>query len=736
MYIINFKILLSLLLFNGILFSQGKNYVTIDAEDTPEDIIKKAANVTPSKRQYDWQKLELTGFIHFGINTFDNVEWGTRKTDITKFNPEEINVKQWVKVFKDAGFELIILTAKHHDGFCLWPSKYTDYNISNTPFENGNGDIVRDLSIACKEAGLKFGFYLSPWDMHEETYGTPEYNKYFLNQLNELLSNYGEISEVWFDGANGEGPNGRKQVYDWDAYYSLIRKYHPDAVIAVMGSDVRWVGTETGYGRQTEWSVLPVSSTNPDSIAAGSQKEAGFVPQNLLEEDLGSRDKLISASALMWYPAEIDVSIRPGWFYHEGEDELVKSPYELLDIYYNSVGLNGVLLLNIPPDKRGLIHDNDIKSMKGFRYLLDKTFETNLVKGAEPSASNQVKGNEAYHIFDNDPETYWTTDENISRAAIEIKLKEIQTFNTAMLQENILVGQRIESFRLEYLNGTEWKPFARGTTVGYKRLLRFPEISADKIRIVIDECRTNPTLGAFGLYKSPPEITFEPEGASFSDKISVKINSDSKNVKIFYTNDGSVPDENSNQFKDEILLNKTAVITALAVSSDGNRGLPVSALFSKARYDIEYKSLYDQKYPGHGVYTLVDEVSGSVNFRDGKWLGYNGTDLDVMIDLRESQGIRSIGAGFLRDVNSFIFLPESVEYLVSNDGKNFSSAGEIKNDVQQNDNRIIKKTFEVKTGGTSARYVRVKAKNIGVCPEWHKGAGEKAWLFADEIIVK
>jgi len=489
-------------------FSQN-NFVIINSGETEEQIIAKAANVTPSARQYEWQKMELTGFIHFGINTFNDVEWGEQTTDITKFNPKEINVKQWVKVFKDAGFKLIILTTKHHDGFCLWQSKLTDYSIAHTPFQNGKGDIVRDLSKACRDAGIKFGVYLSPWDMHEQSYGTPEYNKYFLNQLTELLTNYGEISEVWFDGANGEGVNGRKQEYDWQAYYQLIRKLQPNAVIAVMGPDVRWVGTESGYGRQTEWSVLPGTSTSQKTIAANSQQQivdGAFIPRNLMDEDLGSREKLRNASSLVWYPAEIDVSIRPRWFYHKEDDELVKTPEKLVDIYYNSVGLNGVLLLNVPPDKRGLICESDIKSLQGMRSVLDETFKENLARHADIIASNAKKGNDAKFILDDDLKTYWAAEDSVSIASLEITLKKAQTFNRAMLQENILVGQRIEKFLLELWNGSEWEKFSEGTTVGYKRLLRFPDVTTDKIKIVIEQCRLNPTLASFGLYEAPKGV--------------------------------------------------------------------------------------------------------------------------------------------------------------------------------------------------------------------------------------
>ncbi|MGB8317628.1 MAG: alpha-L-fucosidase, partial [Ignavibacteriaceae bacterium] len=532
--------------------SEG-NYVLIKPTDTPEQIIEKAANVTPSRGQYEWQKMEFTAFVHFGINTFDNVEWGKKNMDISKFNPKEINVNQWVKIFKDAGMKQVILTAKHHDGFCLWPTKYNNYNISNTPFQNGKGDIVRDLSEACHKAGLKFGVYLSPWDMHAKTYGSPAYNKYFENLLTELLTNYGKISEVWFDGANGEGPNGKKQSYDWHSYYKLIRKLQPDAVIAIMGPDVRWVGTESGYGRKTEWSVLPGSSENLEKIAANSQQKAldnAFIPKDLMGEDLGSRDKIEKASSLIWYPAEVDVSIRPGWFYHKADDSAVKSPYKLVDIYYNSVGLNDVLLLNVPPDKRGLITRYDIKSLKGMRYVIDETFKDNLAENAKAASSSEKKGNEAKYILDNDLNTFWTTKDTLSTASIEVDLNDEKTFDRTMLQENILAGQRIENFHLEYWNGSQWEKFAEATTIGYKRLLRFPAVTTNKVKIVIDQCRTNPTLSSFGLYMAPPEINFEPDGNSFLDTTSFKILSDDKSASIYYTLDGTIPDKNSTEYSD------------------------------------------------------------------------------------------------------------------------------------------------------------------------------------------
>lgn len=719
--------------------NQPKNYVAIDSHDTMKEIIRKAANVTPSRRQYNWQRLELTAFVHFGINTFDEVEWGKKEIDISKFNPDKIDVALWVKVFKDAGMKLVILTAKHHDGFCLWPSKFTELNISRTHFQNGKGDIVRDLSNACRKAGLKFGIYLSPWDTHEKSYGTPEYNKHFMNQLTELLTNYGEISEVWFDGANGEGPNGKKQIYDWHAYYELICNLQPNAVTAVMGPDVRWVGTESGYGRQTEWSVLPVSNMDVGKIAANSQQnflEGAFIPRNLTEEDLGSRKKIEKISALIWYPAEVDVSIRPRWFYHKDDDNLVKSPEKLVDIYYNSVGLNDVLLLNVPPDKRGLITEHDIKCLRGMRYILDHTFDINIAENAAAAASSEKKGNEAKYILDNDLNTYWTTNDTLNTASIEINLSKEKSFNRAMLQENILVGQRIEKFHIEWYDGSKWNKFAEATTIGHKRLLRFPTVKTSKVKIVIDQCRINPTLSSFGLYMAPPEIQFEPDGSSFENKIFSKILCDDKTASIYYTLDGSVPNKNSKKFKDSISINKFVTVTAIAISQNGKESLPVTNSFYKAKHKISLINNYDEKYPGGGKLALVDGVYGSTNFNDGKWQGYNGSDLDAVIDLGKTKKIRKISSSYLSDVNSFIFLPETIEYSISDDGKNFIKLDELKNDIEEKNTEAFIHSFNLKVNRISARFIRVKAKNIGICPSWHKGAGEKAWLFCDEITIK
>jgi alpha-L-fucosidase len=478
---------------------ENKNYAVILPTDTERDIIRKAATITPTERQLRWQQYELTAFFHFGINTFTEREWGTGKEDPKLFNPTALNARQWVQTAKDAGFKLVILTAKHHDGFCLWPTATTQHSVKSSPWKEGKGDVVKEVAAACKELGVKFGIYLSPWDRNAPMYGTDAYNDFFVAQLTELLTQYGTVDEVWFDGANGEGPNGKKQVYDFNRWYGHIRKLQPQAVIAIMGPDVRWVGTESGYGRETEWSVVPTDNLDQAAIASHSQTSIAFKPTgDMMGSDLGSRSKITKAKGLVWYPAETDVSIRPGWFYHSKEDGKVKTPEKLLDIYYSSVGRNGVLLLNLPPDKRGLLHEADVKALREWRKLIEATFKTNLLKGAKVESPN---GKHAAALLDDRYQTHWTTKKGDTAAVIQFQLKAPQTFDVLLLQENIMVGQRIENFVLEYKMGGEWKKIIEGTTVGYKRLLRFQPVTASQVRLRILASRLNPTLAAIGLYK-------------------------------------------------------------------------------------------------------------------------------------------------------------------------------------------------------------------------------------------
>ena len=418
----------------------------------------------PTPQQLAWQEAELTMFLHFGVNTFTDREWGDGTEDPGIFNPTELDTRQWVQAAKDAGFKYMILTAKHHDGFCLFPSKYTEHSVKNSPWKNGGGDVVRELADSCREAGLKLGLYLSPWDRHEPSYGdSPAYNQHFRNQLTELMTNYGEVAEVWFDGACGEGPNGKRQEYDWQSYYEVIRRLQPDAVIAICGPDIRWVGNENGVARETEWSV---QEPNPD--------------------------RHLHATGKVWYPAECDVSIRPGWFWHADQDAKVKSLEHLLDIYYKSVGRNSVLLLNVPPNNRGLIADPDVQRLREFRAVLDQTFATDFAEGK--SAVNAVDGR---------GDTYWSPADDTTEGVLEVDLGEPVTFNVAMTKEYIAFGQRVEAYSIEAWDGQVWKNIAEGTTIGHKKLDRFPDVTASKLRLTIRRSQATPLIRAFGVHRAP-----------------------------------------------------------------------------------------------------------------------------------------------------------------------------------------------------------------------------------------
>jgi alpha-L-fucosidase len=477
--------------------SPSASGVKILASDTVRELLEKAVRVVPSARQLSWQAIESQAFVHFGMNTFTDREWGLGTEDPKLFNPTDFDAGQWVEAFKAAGMRGLIVTAKHHDGFCLWPSRFTEHSVKNSPWRDGTGDVVREVAEACRRGGLKFGFYLSPWDRHEPSYGdSPRYNAHFKAQLRELLTDYGEISEVWFDGACGEGPNGKRQVYDWEGYWSLVRELQPNAVISIMGPDVRWIGNEAGVSRESEWSVVPVVGFDdrPDETNPG-----GIAHLEAQARDLGSFGRIAEVARrggrLLWYPAQVDVSIRPGWFYHAAEDTKIKSLDELLDIYFGAVGGNAQLLLNIPPDKRGHIHENDARRLKELGDRLRATFAVNVAEGAELSSSYGLSTDGL-----SDADRARLVYESRSALSYEYDLRDIKAFNVATIQEDIRHGQRIEAFALDVWDGREWKEIARGTTVGWKRLLRFGVVEATKVRLRILQARADPGWPSLGLF--------------------------------------------------------------------------------------------------------------------------------------------------------------------------------------------------------------------------------------------
>ena len=462
-----------------------------------------AAEVIPSLRQLEWQKLEMYAFCHFGTNTFTGREWGDGTAPTTIFNPEKLDAGQWAKEIKNAGMKAIILTCKHHDGFCLWPSEYTDYCVKNSPYKSGKGDVVKEVSDACREYGLKFGVYLSPWDRHESTYGTgEEYNTYFKNQLTELATKYGDIFCFWFDGACGEGKNGKKQVYDWNSYFALIRELQPNAVINICGSDVRWCGNEAGKSRESEWSVVPYYVSNQDYVAEHSQQEDNPEFAKRVEattQDLGSRKAIEGCKDFIWYPAEVDVSIRPGWFYHKREDFKVKSLKKLMKIYWGSVGGNSSLLLNIPPDKNGLLAKADVRALRKFGKELRSEFPEDLMKDCVVVASSQL--NEECNVNNISTENgYWQCGEGDVNPEIEITFNTPIVANKIVLKENIATGQQIESFDIYADNGKEYKKLCSSTVIGAKRICRFKKQKINRLKIVITSYRVKATINKVELY--------------------------------------------------------------------------------------------------------------------------------------------------------------------------------------------------------------------------------------------
>ena len=454
-----------------------EKYVAFPADATVEQKVDMVSRLVPTPQQLEWQQMEFTAFLHFGMNTFTGNEWGHGTDSPELFNPSELDCEQWVKALKAGGFKMALLTAKHHDGFCLWPTATTEYSVKNSPWKDGKGDVVRELRDACEKYGMKFGVYLSPWDRNAVSYGdSPAYNKFFIEQLTELLTNYGEVHEVWFDGACGEGPNGKKQEYDWTAILAKIRELQPKAVTAIMGDDVRWVGNEGGLGRETEWSATVIA---PGSYT--HKKEANkALGLEEMSKDLGSRELVAKAQEAYWYPSEVDVSIRPGWFYHAEQDEQVRSLANLVNIYYRSVGCNSVLLLNIPPDRRGLIHEVDVQRIKELSDYIGKTFATNYLEDGAKMWKAEVGQTKEYNV------------------------KPGAMVNTFLIQEDIAQGQRVEDFLVEVYSNGAWQYATEGTTVGYKRLLRFSDCQPEKIRVTLRGARATANISNVGLYYAEP----------------------------------------------------------------------------------------------------------------------------------------------------------------------------------------------------------------------------------------
>jgi alpha-L-fucosidase len=644
----------------------------------------------PSDRQLAWHDLEYYAFVHFNMNTFTNMEWGFGDESPELFNPTELDCRQWARVCKEAGMKGIILTAKHHDGFCLWPSEYTEHSVKNSPWKNGEGDVVRELAEACREYGLKFGVYLSPWDRNHPDYGKPEYLTYFRNQLRELLTNYGDVFEVWFDGANGGsgwygGANeerriDRKTYYDWENTYKIVRELQPMACLfSDAGPDVRWVGNEEGWAMKTNWAPI-----RRDEFYPGSP--------NYVELRTGHED------GTHWVPAEVDVSIRPGWYYHPSEDHKVKTLPHLLDIYYNSIGRNASFLLNFPVDTRGLIHEKDVEQVMKLAGAVKADFANNLALGKRVTATN-IRGNsrkyKAGNVTDGDSDTYWATDDNIIESSLEINFRQPTEMNRFMIQEDIRLGQRIKKFKLEALVEGEWQLIASETTIGRKRILRFPNVTATKLRLSIEDAKASPVISNIEVFKAP-KVLVEPEILRNKNGL-VSIKAFDGGLQIYYTLDGTEPSVNSSLYEKEFKWKEKGVIKAMV--ADPNSGETSSAVVKE--FDV-----VKERWKVAGEFDLIEETE---NIFDGNensaWNIDQKPPVDIVIDLGEHLSLS--GFKYLPDQGRWnpgiIF---NYEFFVSEDGNSWGnpvSMGEFSN--IKNSPIWQEKKFEPITG----RFIKFRA---------------------------
>jgi len=645
-----------------------------------------ACGPVPTENQMRVQEMEAYAFVHFSLNTYTDQSWGFGNEDVKLFNPQKADCRQWARICKASGMKGIIITAKHHCGFCLWPSKYTEYSVKNAPWKNGKGDMVREMADACKEYGLKFGIYLSPWDRNSADYGKPEYITYFRNQLTELLTNYGEVFEIWFDGANGGdgyygGANETRKIdaktyYDWKNTYALIHKLQPNCVIWNDGGergDLRWVGTEEGYVGETNWSLLNAT---------------GDVPWNDLHFGVENGNA--------WVMAEVNTSIRPEWFYHPNEDTKVKTVPQLMDYYYHSIGRNGTMLLSFPIMPNGLIHPTDSTNGIEFAKAVKESFAINLALNKKAKASN-VRGKSgkfgAAMAVDGKKNTYWATDDNTKTASLTIDFGKPTIFNRFMAQEYIRLGQRVKAFTVEALVDGKWKEIAKATTIGYKRILRFPAVKATQVRFNITDSKCDPLISNIGIYNAPvflyaPVITRSQFGL-------VAINTNDIGPIFYYTLDGSEPTSKSTKYTGPFVADGKVEVKAITYDLTSGKRSPVGA----EKFDISKKNWKIEGFTDSKTAAIIDGDPASVwHQRDGNM------PKDLVIDL-----------GSLNNVCGFKYLPDqnkwssgiitSYEFYVSDDNLNWKLAdkGEFSN-IKNNPLMQIK-IF----APAMARYIKLRA---------------------------
>ncbi len=592
----------------------------IHAGDSPAVIAEKAAKVLPRANQTDWMRLERTFFLHFGVNTFNQVEWGTGREDASIFNPTELDANQWLNAVTNFGGKMIVLVCKHHDGFCYWPSRYTPHTVAASPWRDGKGDEVRDVANAAKAHGVKLAVYLSPADLYQLrtnpknpagyygngssnllsviptdpasfqsdpargraptpgftnfTYVVDDYNRYFLNQLYELLTEYGPIGEVWFDGANPD-PSVH-ETYNYEAWFDLIRQLQPGAIIFGKGPDGRWVGNESGVGRTTEWSVIPLP-TSPDK----------FTWPDMTGGDLGSRAKFTAGSHLWWYPTEVNTTMlqNNAWFWARNKHP--RTVTQLVDIFYTSVGRNGNLILNLSPDKRGLVPDNQLDALNKTAQIINETFATNLAAGGKVTADTSNAANAAALALDGNLDTWWEAAPGQTNGTVTLTLPKAVTFDVVSLQEAVdHRGQRIESFAIEIWDGSAWRNAEKIqsddlTTIGHRRLIRFKApVTTDRMRIRITSSRLEPTLAELGLFKQSV-TTLPPTISDRSTNGTVSLSNLAGNTMV-YTVDGSAPTTSSAIYTAPITLpmDRSVTVRTASLLLNGQLGIEGSRIFA------------------------------------------------------------------------------------------------------------------------------------------------------------
>ncbi|MFN3241702.1 MAG: alpha-L-fucosidase [Planctomycetota bacterium] len=668
--------------------------VAVPDDATADQVVALAGEVRPSPRQLAWQATGFNAFVHFGMNTFTDREWGDGTESPTTFAPTGFDAGQWARTFRDAGMRGLVLTCKHHDGFCLWPSATTGHDVTSSPFRGGAGDVVGEVAAACREHGLRFGVYLSPWDRNQKTFGTKAYQKVFLQQLRELCTGYGELFEVWFDGAHC--PPDDPEVFDWQAVFELVRELQPNAVIAITGPDVRWVGNEAGVTRGDEWSVLPLPEAAPGPFASDRQswRSLWALRARNQAQDLGSRDRLRTARALCWWPAETDVSIRPGWFYHAHEDAEVKPFTTLLDYWFTAVGGNAVLLLNVPADRRGRIADADARVLRDVGRYLQATFDDDLTRAGD------VRNGEVH--FD-----------------------EPVTVDLFDLREDVgNRGQRIEEFSIDVLDGSHWREWTRGTTVGFRRLLRTDAITSKAFRFRVERSRGDAAIASFGLYRRPPLLRAPTMRRLANGDVLL----DAGGLPVRYTTDGTAVTAQSPRYREPFALPAGGTVRARAFAPAANRDVVLGTASETSR-------TFGLARLGWGVLDCsseqADKGEGAANAIDG--------DPDTIWHTRyapdtpEHPHHLTIDLGAAHDLTGFVYVPRkgggngtiaAYEFFGSADGVTFTSLAE--GTFGNIANNPTARTVQLPKRAEGTRYVRLVAR---------READGKPWASVAELSV-